>query len=498
MHPQYLFLSYQLSRIDAQLTAIKNRRIPPHVAKELSVPLLGDSKRLLHILHSTSCPILSLPDSVTSKFFVDCLPDTPSKPDSAVAPLLFRNICHEWRKISDCTPALWSTLKADFTYDTSIAFERSIQEWLGCTRRAPLTIIFTFDWLYHCCTSRTHAPGAVPHFRSSVLDTVIARSSQWENIDFDLRAPCAAVRLKQTFHCTSHTLPRLKTFRLRMSAEFPTPLTNNFFDTPVLSEVDLAAVSPSAFLRWENLTTFSGENLTPDDCIDVFRRAPQLVSCLFSSNWEEFCAAPTRIYGFHHYAIPTTPVPPHNNLCRHSLDPVGTHGYSSTCFKLLPLLTFPCLSQLTFEYAPDNAAEADSFLSFIRRSPCLDTFIAGVSNTPPSSIAPCLAATPALKTLVLQCDIINMLEVLRLLKDSSSFLPCLQTIVIDLVDHFNSDGVATDIEDKLRPLVAALSARSEEKPGLAKLLRCALLLDKYDPAKFSFATYQMLKLEEVE
>jgi hypothetical protein len=97
---------------------------------------------------------------------------------------------------------------------------------------------------------------------------------------------------------------------------------------------------------------------------------------------------------------------------------------------------------------------------------------------------------------VLQCNITNMLEVLRLLKDSSSFLPCLQTIVIDLVDHFNSDGVATDIEDKLRPLVAALSARSEEKPGLAKLLRCALLLDKYDPAKFSFATYQMLKLEE--
>ncbi|KAJ7847413.1 hypothetical protein B0H13DRAFT_2675335 [Mycena leptocephala] len=201
---------------------------------------------------------------------------------------------------------------------------------------------------------------------------------------------------------------------------------------------------------------------------------------------------------FHHYAIPTTPVPPHNSLCRLSLDPVRlrTHEYSSTCFKLLPLLTFPCLSQLTFEYAPDNTAEADSFLSFIRRSPGLDTFIASVSNIPPSSIAPCLAAAPALRTLVLQCDIINMLEVLRLLKDSSSFLPRLQTIVIDLVYYFDSGGVATDIEDKLRPLVAALSAGSEENPGLAKLLRCALLLDKYDPAKFSFATYQMLRLEE--
>ncbi|KAJ7496529.1 hypothetical protein FB451DRAFT_1359150 [Mycena latifolia] len=439
---------------------------------------------LTSALQSTSCRILSLPDDVMSRIFVHCLPDTPSEPNASMAPMLFGAVCHEWRDVSRGAPALWSVVRADFTDGKKAGFEQLVREWLGRSGSSPLTLILTFDWLYHCCTSRSHFPGAVPQkFRPSVVDAMIARSSQWQNIELSLMAPCAAVRFEQSFHTISHRLPKLENFRLRMSNEFPTRLNKDVFHTPALRVLDLAAVSPSSFLSWNNLTTFSAENFPPNDIVDVLRRAPRLVCCLLRSNEIEFRKAldgRSGIYSYSQHPVPTAPLPPHSALRGLAIDPNHSgicSGYASMCFKILLLLTLPALLDLTLTYAPENIAETTTFLSFIKRSPLIDTFVVAVSSfaSAAGAMTSCLAAMPALKVLALELHReTDFLEIVGHLKSSPAFLPRLQTLFLVLRNHYNSDSRKASLDDRLRALLDALAVRAQAEP---RLERCGFVVD---------------------
>ncbi|KAJ7730097.1 hypothetical protein DFH07DRAFT_945485 [Mycena maculata] len=509
MHPQYHFIKSSLSKIDAQLTDHVRKdlaRRPRELSEERSAYLLHRFISLQHILHSTSCPILTLPVEITAHIFVDCLPDALSAPNPSCAPMLLGYVCRKWREISLQTPVLWSSLRAEFKYETNLNFERLVQEWLRRSGTSPLNLALAFDWFYHCCTDRRHAYGALPSdFRFSVLDDLIERSPQWQTVDLLLMSSCAAARLRTRLLRVPRTFLRLRTLRFHTSAEFPTHLANEVFYASALRVADLAAVSPAIFLTLDNLAVFSAENLSPAECLAVIRSAPRLLDCCFRSNPKEFLAAAPRngIHSFLHYTIPNDPLPPHRSLRSLSLDPqhfqAENLGYSSMCFKLLPWLTLPALSELTLTYTPQTAAETDSFLSFIRRSPALDTLTATVTDS--GSIASCLAAMPALTgfALELHADGQDMLEIFRRLKDSPAFLPSIQTILIFLRHRVAAPHAVDDrlLDAQLRPLIEGLSARWELPllPGSSHL-RSALLLEEYSSEPFTFAAYRMSQLKK--
>ncbi|KAJ7767056.1 hypothetical protein DFH07DRAFT_1012114 [Mycena maculata] len=496
----YHFIKSSLFTIAAQLT--------DHVRKDLAgQPHELSEERLQHILHSTACPILTLPVEIIAHIFVDCLPDALSAPHQSFAPMLLAYVCQKWREISLQTPVLWSSFRAEFKYEANLNFERLVQEWLRRSGTAPLNLALTFHSFYHCCTDCQHAHSALPSdFRFSVLDDLIGCSTQWQTVDLLLMSSCAAARLQTCLLRIPRTFLRLRTLRFHTSAEFIIHLVNKVFYASTLRVADLAAVSPAIFLTLDNLTTFSADNLPPPpppaECLAVIHSAPRLLHCCFRSNPKECLAAAPRIHSFHHYVIPNNPLPPHRSLRSLSLDPhhfqADNLGYSSMCFKLLPCLTLPALSELTLTYIPQTAAETDSFLSFIRRSPALDTLTATITDN--GSIASCFAAMPTLTGLALElhADGQDMLEIFCRLKDSPAFLPGLQTILVFLRHRIAAphavDGQLLDAQ--LRPLVEGMLARWEQHLLLGSShLRSALLLEEYSE-QFTFVPYRMSQLNK--
>ncbi|KAJ7451521.1 hypothetical protein B0H11DRAFT_1877212 [Mycena galericulata] len=57
-------------------------------------------------------PILTLPNEITSRIFIDCLPtDGPVCPSPHTAPLLLAQICRHWREVAFSTRKIWSSIR---------------------------------------------------------------------------------------------------------------------------------------------------------------------------------------------------------------------------------------------------------------------------------------------------------------------------------------------------------------------------------------------------
>ncbi|KAJ7194419.1 hypothetical protein GGX14DRAFT_318374, partial [Mycena pura] len=56
-------------------------------------------------------PVLTLPNEIVSRIFVDCLPSHGRvRPIPGTAPLVFAQICRHWRDIALETCELWSSV----------------------------------------------------------------------------------------------------------------------------------------------------------------------------------------------------------------------------------------------------------------------------------------------------------------------------------------------------------------------------------------------------
>ncbi|KAJ7085008.1 hypothetical protein C8R43DRAFT_1051640 [Mycena crocata] len=132
-------LRISLAEINAQLTQLSSpwqisveKRIALH---EKRAALTEEKIRLQNSINSFTYPILILPTEITSEFFVCCLPDTPTLPDEAIAPMLLTRICRQWRQIALDEPRLWASLKID----ARTRVRRIVQDWLPRARSMPQT-----------------------------------------------------------------------------------------------------------------------------------------------------------------------------------------------------------------------------------------------------------------------------------------------------------------------------------------------------------------------
>ncbi|KAJ6448473.1 hypothetical protein C8R45DRAFT_848856 [Mycena sanguinolenta] len=88
-------------------------------------------------------PVLSLPVEITSRIFIECLPDNDVSPSTAHAPLLLTRVCRRWKDIAIATCQLWNSLRVDLvsSHGTIMVSRGTIfQTWLSRGRQQPLSL----------------------------------------------------------------------------------------------------------------------------------------------------------------------------------------------------------------------------------------------------------------------------------------------------------------------------------------------------------------------
>ncbi|KAJ6606299.1 hypothetical protein DFH09DRAFT_966484 [Mycena vulgaris] len=215
-----------------------------------------------------SGPIFGLPFEIMSEVFFHCLPGTPISPNKSHAPLLLGQICSGWRDIALKTPILWASLAIHRTSTAGVSLLTDL--WLSRARGYPL-LIHVHD---HEGDEDTN--------RELFFETICRRSSQWQD-----------VALSVPFNALSRLwlegpLPMLERLAIgsHVSVQPIQPITG-FSDAPLLREVHLAlddfgSVTPRAIvLPWVQLTRFTGDLLSIQECLYVLEKASSLVECNF-------------------------------------------------------------------------------------------------------------------------------------------------------------------------------------------------------------------------
>ncbi|KAJ6450678.1 hypothetical protein C8R45DRAFT_848855 [Mycena sanguinolenta] len=130
-----------LAEIQAEIARFKT-----YSARYISV-LEKQQHDLESKLEAIVFPVLSLPAEITSRIFVECLPDNVS-PSTAHAPLLLTRVCRQWEDIALSTCQLWSSLHLDsFSAEHITAPDGTLQTWFSRARACPLSLTIQFK---HC------------------------------------------------------------------------------------------------------------------------------------------------------------------------------------------------------------------------------------------------------------------------------------------------------------------------------------------------------------
>ncbi|KAJ7490267.1 hypothetical protein B0H11DRAFT_2400847 [Mycena galericulata] len=286
-------------------------------------------------------PVLTLPPEITTEIFLQYAFGTHRELEDNLG-CLFQNVfrllavCRVWRTLALSVPALWATLDVGSRpLDRNHApgeMEEIVDTWFSRAGALPLFL----NWF-----------GATVDPWSGQINTVIRR-----------HAPrLQTLRLCIHSGCVSHlidgiTFPHLQSLdlsnldRATASTPLPTPVLT-FREATQLRHVALERVSPSSLtLPWGLLNIFSANSISPQECLDVLRAAPELHTFDYygsdgddSFNDDEPVVLHTRLTSF--------------RLCNGNQD-------------ILRYLALPALENLDFGNVP--GLRQDLFIPFLLRS----------------------------------------------------------------------------------------------------------------------------------
>ncbi|KAJ7211560.1 hypothetical protein GGX14DRAFT_329134, partial [Mycena pura] len=99
-----------LARLDAEIL-----RFRAH-AEEYITALEQQRRAVSESLARVVYPVLTLPNEITSRIFVQCLPDHGRvRPSPRSVPLLVAQVCRRWREVALATCKLWSSIDVHIT-----------------------------------------------------------------------------------------------------------------------------------------------------------------------------------------------------------------------------------------------------------------------------------------------------------------------------------------------------------------------------------------------
>ncbi|KAJ7236925.1 hypothetical protein C8J57DRAFT_1728111 [Mycena rebaudengoi] len=317
--------------------------------------LIAERKKIRKSLGALKYPVLTLPVEVTAEIFIHCLPVLGQHPLCGDphyirinAPCLLLQVCRAWRDIALTTPKLWASLHIKYDVHRSTSWCQMFEEWVRRAGSSPLSVVMEYRG------------GAVEWSRfPTVFHQIIARPSQWRDVELDLTyKPLFRPEFQTALQGNLHALERLI---LKAGLRFPTAeaISLTAFETaPKLRAVRLVGFPPSSIkLPWNQLTSFIGENLYSSDCARILGMTPLLIDCTLTDKYNRYNTATD---------IPTPPPLLHlRSLVLDGNLKAAPARWTTTQGSILGVLTLPALNQLHLPLRFDNL---NTFLPFITRS----------------------------------------------------------------------------------------------------------------------------------
>ncbi|KAJ7086281.1 hypothetical protein C8R44DRAFT_752683 [Mycena epipterygia] len=127
----------RLAHLDRQLAQIK----------AYLVKVEAERQAVQNDLNTIVYPVLAIPNELTAKIFIYCLPDHRRvRPLASAAPLLLAQVCRQWRDVALSTGDLWAS--AAFSFEkgthTDSNMDRILAAWFPRAAGRPLSLVIRY------------------------------------------------------------------------------------------------------------------------------------------------------------------------------------------------------------------------------------------------------------------------------------------------------------------------------------------------------------------
>ncbi|KAJ7928898.1 hypothetical protein B0H13DRAFT_1966744 [Mycena leptocephala] len=388
-----------------------------------------------------------VPLELVTEIFIFALPDILSDPHPSNAPLLLTHVCHDWRRVAQSTPQLWSNLTlSDRNVHNHPTF--LIEQWLGRANLVALSL-----WIGYS-------------FPETIMHLISRNSTKWKVLEFhtfgDPRRELSKINPIGGF-------PSLKKVVIDSNDEsfyhINECVVDGFRDAPRLAVLHFHGVPDlltKLSIPWSQLTSYTctSRAMGVSDYLRVMSLTPNLVHCKLTTSRFNTSAGNSGIHPHLHL----------KSLTLHSKNQVTNSP------AVLRYITLPALQILDVGVLPVD--ETETLLSFLARSSCkLVSFSANTRDTLLAPFIPCLQTMPTLSSLrltIISSDE-NVSTLVQRLGDDTSFLPNLERLTVV------SDG---NIVFPYGALIETLTARSTSE-SIVRLRQFALCwTSQPDPSFF--------------
>ncbi|KAJ7725980.1 hypothetical protein B0H16DRAFT_1593559 [Mycena metata] len=426
MSPHTARLRARLAEIDEQFILLQKERTT-----------------IQNALAALTYPVLTLPAEITSEIFAQCIvrEGGPRHPSPAEAPLLFTHVCRTWRDIAVHDSKLWTDFRIRFC-PGQCRGHPYVQTYLERAGTRPLVMDIAYE---ESETTTESLPLPI------LLQDIIRRSSQWREVTLRLHPSTLEENFQSEMDFSALETLTILTGDKDRRLSSPVGAFAAALKLRVV-KLQIRYMSPHMFtLPWSQLTQLHVKNSVLKEAFEILRLAPALVRCIFMSILTNIHGSPGLFS-----------LPPHLQL--KSL----TVGDPGGC-PLLDFLTLPNLEKLQVSPIHVNS-QLSSLLSFLTRSPEVSQFVQspGYCALEPDDMVALFMAMPKLAELRFRVQSPTHVDtILRNLRDSPSFLPCIQTITLqipyDRDDGYNLEAIQANV------LSQALSARWSSASDTATL-----------------------------
>ena len=294
-------------------------------------------------IHSPFIRLLP-PEIITEIFQFLIPPFTDSESDTAV-PLRLGSVCSFWRTVAWANPSLWSSLSIrlnDPTINTQITL---LRQWLCRSGDLPLSIRLV---------SEDEIQWGARFTPATAIQIVNEYSARWRNLD--LRLPTSCYKYLPP---SDASLPLLTSLTLNpMGGQGERRHKLDMSTSARIHNLTLSCVYlVSVKFQWDQVMHLYLQAFYVDECLEVLRQTPQLVSC----------ALVNIIGGDDGHALPNSPV------LLSSLKTLIIENKKDTNISLLlDTISMPNATHLS--YSGKNLIHLPYICGLISRSTSLQTF----------------------------------------------------------------------------------------------------------------------------
>ncbi|KAK7062102.1 hypothetical protein R3P38DRAFT_2833434 [Favolaschia claudopus] len=298
---------------------------------------IADANDLNESTSDSSCPISNLPTEIMVDIFLYCLADDGESTyiNFQQPPFLLTHVCSRWREISIHMPALWTTFHVEGTIAALPCLPQVAETWTERSRGSILsirirTLEMNVDILPTLEVLGRHSP------RIRALEIYSPNTKNFSGMHQFIKGDLWSLQNLSLLFLTTDV----------PDEEFSVYLPG--VGMPLLREFMLNGIPP-VFLTfpWAQLTNFTGELFTAEQCLYALRQMPNLTVCAL---------APLRLST--HFGIGTYEISTHPNIRHFTLFDLS----SVTWGNLMSSITLPSLQILEFRcVAIDNLMFHDFF-----------------------------------------------------------------------------------------------------------------------------------------